>query len=262
MRTIEIRALAGVALLASLSMAIAQARGPTTGFLDRSIVIAGNTYLYQVYVPRDWTSRRAWPVILFLHGAGERGRDGLRQTEVGLGAAIRFGRKRFPAIVVMPQVPDELAWTEPPMPQMAMAALDAASREFRGDRRRTYLTGLSMGGTGVWSLAADNPGRFAALVPICGRVMSTGVGARSSAATSYDAMARRIGSVMPIWIFHGRDDDVVPVEESRRMYAALQAVGSGVRYTEYPGVGHGSWDPAYAEPELMTWLLSQSLASR
>ncbi len=247
------------ALASAASPATAGARGAATGFLDRSIVVAGNAYRYQVYVPRDWTPRRVWPVILFLHGAGERGSDGLRQTEVGIGAAIRFGRERFPAIIVMPQVPEGSAWTEAPMPQLAMAALDAATREFHGDRRHTYLTGLSMGGTGTWSLAAAYPQRFAALVPICGRVMTTGVGARSPAATSFDVMAKRIGSAMPVWIFHGRDDDVVPVDESRQMYAALKAIGSSVRYSEYEGVGHGAWDPAYAEAELMTWLLSQSL---
>ena len=254
-------ALALILVISMATSSAATARAPATGFLDRSIDVAGRTYLYQVFVPRDWTPRRSWPVILFLHGAGERGSDGLRQTEVGFGAAIRFGRERFPAIVVMPQVPEERAWTEPPMPQLALGALDAATREFNGDRRRTYLTGLSMGGTGVWSLAAENPKRFAALVPICGRVMSTGVGARSPAASSFQAMAERIGPAMPVWIFHGRDDDVVPVDESRQMYAALKALGSGVRYTEYEGVGHGAWDPAYAEPELMPWLLAQSLKS-
>jgi predicted peptidase len=197
-------------------------------------------------------------VTLFLHGAGERGNDGLKQTEVGIGAAIRFDRLRFPAVVVMPQVPDESAWTEAPMPELAIAALNAATREFHGDRRHTYLTGLSMGGTGVWSLAAAYPLRFAALVPICGRVMTTGIGARSPAATSFEAMAKQIGPTIPIWIFHGRDDPVVPVDDSRQMYAALQAIGSGVRYTEYESVGHDAWDPAYAEPELMPWLLAKS----
>src|SRR5262245_59766544 len=104
-----------------------------TGFLDRSVTVAGETDLYQVYVPRDWSSKQKWPVILFLHGAGERGHDGVLPTQVGLGAAIRRDRTRFPAVVVFPQARENQRWSDPPMLQSALAALDAVTKEFNGD---------------------------------------------------------------------------------------------------------------------------------
>jgi len=151
-----------------------------------------------------------------------------------------------------------------------MATLDAATKEFHGDVRRTYLTGISMGGYGSWRLAEKYPGRFAALVVICG-------GIRPPADTlkihpelakwtppdnpkSYSDAAAKIGKV-PVWIFHGGDDDIVPVTESQRMYAAMKATGGDVRYTEYAGVKHASWDRAYDEPKLFPWLFSKSLGT-
>ena len=125
----------------------------------------GTTYKYQVFVPDNWDSHQKWPVILFLHGAGA-GDDGLLETDVGIGPAIRNGRSRIPAIVVMPQCPKNLWWLHPPMQDLAIATLDAAIKEFDGDAQRTYATGLSMGGYGCWRLAENNPGRFAALIVI------------------------------------------------------------------------------------------------
>lgn len=142
-----------------------------TGFLDRSVVVKSVTYKYQVYVPENWTAARIWPVILFLHGSGEIGEDGLVQTEVGIGTAIRRDRSRFPAIIVMPQSHADVWWTEPSMMAVAMAALSAASKEFRGDPVHNYLSGLSMGGYGTWSIDGEYPGRFAALVSICGGIL-------------------------------------------------------------------------------------------
>jgi predicted peptidase len=239
----------------------ALARKHETGFLDRTLSIRGVTYKYQVFVPDHWSSNQRWPIILFLHGAGERGTDGLIQTQVGIATAIRNDRSRFPAIVVLPQCPKEHSWNKPDMEEVALAALAAASKEFKGDRKRTYLTGLSMGGYGSWALAAAYPHKFAAVVPICGGILPPD-DARKQADSDripYLEAAKKIGTKLPIWVFHGDADPDVPVSESRHMVEALKAAGADVRYTEYPGVGHKSWDKAYADPELMTWLLSKSL---
>jgi predicted peptidase len=237
-----------------------------TGFLDRTVSVSGRSYRYQVYVPADFRSKKSWPVILFLHGAGERGSDGLLQTDVGIGHAIRHDASRFPFIVVFPQCPKETIWADPDMQAQALAALDASINEFHGDRKHMYLTGLSMGGYGTWELASRNPGRFAALVPICGGVqpqkhwpqLHVTVVDDLKVTDPFAEIARRIGAT-PVWIFHGDADPLVPVEQSRHMAEALKAAGADYKYTEYPGVDHNSWDKAYAEPELVPWLLSKSL---
>jgi len=259
------------ALFLILSLAAAprsSASTPQTGFLDRRISVKGTAYKYQVFVPENWSPKQKWPIILFLHGAGERGSDGLLQTDVGLPHAVRLDRSRFPAVIVIPQCLKDNWWQTPQMEEMALAALTAATKEFKGDAKRTYLTGLSMGGYGSWDLAAKYPGKFAAVVPICGGIvipehlkqMRPDLAATSypDDPRSYEEVAKKIGKT-PVWIFHGGADDVVSVEGSRKLDAALKAAGGNVRYTEYPGVGHNSWDKAYAEPELMTWMLSQSL---
>ncbi len=239
----------------------ALARKHETGFLDRTLSVRGVTYKYQVFVPDNWSPNQKWPIILFLHGAGERGTDGLIQTQVGIATAIRNDRSRFPAIVVMPQSLKEQSWNKPDMEEVALAALAAASKEFKGDHKRTYLTGLSMGGYGSWALAAAHPNKFAAVVPICGGILLPEDARKQADADRipYLEAAKKIGTKLPIWVFHGDADPAVPVSESRHMVEALKADGADVRYTEYPGVGHNSWDKAYADPELMTWLLSKSL---
>ncbi len=126
-----------------------------TGFLDRS-VRRWRSYRYQVYLPIGYTPGKSWPVALFLHGSGERGEDGIVQTQAGIGNAIRGDRERFPMIVVMPQARANTRWSGA-MAALAMKALEQAIAEFHGDRRRIYLTGMSMGGQGVWLLAAANP---------------------------------------------------------------------------------------------------------
>jgi predicted peptidase len=259
-------------LILWLAIAVpARAKSHETGFLDRSIVLQGTTYKYQVFIPETWTPHQKWPIILFLHGSGERGNDGMQQTDVGIGAEIRSDRGRIPAIVVMPQCRKNFWWTQPPMDDLAIATLDAASKEFHGDAERTYLTGLSMGGYGAWHLAEKYPQRFAALVVICG-------GIRPPAATlrahpdlakwfpvddpkSYSEAAAKVGKI-PVWIFHGADDDTVPVTESRRMYTAMKEIGAEVHYTEFPGVKHVSWDKAYDDEKLFPWLFSKTLTSK
>jgi poly(3-hydroxybutyrate) depolymerase len=138
-----------------------------TGFLNRSIAGGGEAYRYQVYVPADFTPARKWPVILFLHGAGARGDDGLLPTDHGIGTAIRRHGSRFPAIVVFPQCRRDAIWFGS-MEERAVQALDRSVKEFNGDPHGLYLTGISLGGYGTWQVAARHPGKFAAIVPIAG----------------------------------------------------------------------------------------------
>lgn len=245
----------GALVLAPASLGAQQ---PPTGFLDRVITHTGVEYAYQVYVPPSYRPSEAAPVILFLHGAGERGSDGKRQSEVGLGAAIREHPERWPAIVVLPQVPEGQSWVGP-AGAMAMAALDQTLGGFRGDPTRIYLTGLSMGGNGSWALGYRHPDRFAAIVAVCG-FLSSGPGFPSFLATrTVDAAAEVAARLkgIPIQVFHGDADRVVPATESRQVVAALRAVGADVQYTELPGVGHNAWDAAYGSAEVARWLFSQ-----
>ena len=249
----------------------ARATQQETGFLDRKVSVQASDYRYQIFVPDNWSRKKKWPVVLFLHGSGERGSDGLLQTDVGLPAAIRRDRTRFPVLVVMPQCSGNRWWTDPLMEEMALAALTAATQEFHGDSKRIYVTGLSMGGYGTLDLAAKYPARFAAIAPVCGGLFLPAQLRKdhpelsgefpeepANPAKAYADFAAKIGK-QPVWIFHGADDDTVPVEGSRKIYSALKAAGGNVRFTEYPGVGHNSWDKAYLEPELMNWLLSKTL---
>ncbi len=258
-RVAGMRLLFTLLLVAVSSVQATVAQRVETGFLDRTVTIAGAAYSYQVYVPRAYDPDSAWPVILFLHGAGERGADGLIQTEVGLGPAIRRYPERYPAIVVFPQAPAESLWQGVPA-QMAMAALEQTIQEYNTAARRLYLTGLSMGGHGSWYLSYHYPNRFAAVVPICGWV--TGAPffepVLPGVPQPRTVLARRLGATR-VWVFHGESDEVVPVVESSAMFDALQAAGGRVRYTELPGIGHNSWDAAYGSPSFATWLLEQRL---
>src|SRR6266542_3250294 len=190
-----------IALMLSLMLVPAgriRSQGIQTGFLDRSVTVGGVAYHYQVYVPASYSTPPRWPVILFLHGAGEKGGDGLLQTSNALGAAIRHDPSAYPAIVIFPQAPTDSSWVGMPS-QIAMGALDQTIAEFRTDPDRIYLTGLSMGGNGTWHLAYRYPGRFAAIAPICGFVTQlpgqlifrSAVPADSSAA--FPALARQLG---------------------------------------------------------------------
>lgn len=234
----------------------------TTGeFVERSIEVGGISHRYQVFVPSRAAGGKHPPVILFLHGSGERGSDNRKHVDVGIGTYVRQHMDDFPAIVVFPQAPEDREWNQ--VADMALAELDAATREFDGDTDRTYLTGLSMGGFGTWDYALREPGRFAALVPICGGLThparpSMDVAGIAGQADPYAAVAGRLRDT-PVWIFHGAKDDLVPPEFSRRMAAALKTAGAkDARYTEFPDANHNSWDPAYQQtPELWTWLFAQ-----
>ena len=243
-----------------------RAQNVETGFLNRSVLVNGSEYRYQVYVPREFTRSKKWPVIIALHGGGEYGSDGIRQTNGGIGTEIRLHVERFPAIVIFPQShADGTPGWQLDGGRAALAALEKSIREFSGDQSRVYLTGLSAGGNGAWSLASRYPERFAALVVVCGFISkftgrTSGVPypalAPANEPDPYAFIARRVSSI-PIWIFHGDADKNVSVEESRKMAAALKAIGADVQYTELPGVDHNAWGPAYQRADLIEWMLKQ-----
>ncbi len=219
--------------------------GAARGFLYKELKLGETVYAYSVYVPPDYAPDEAFPLILFLHGSGERGDDGFRQTEVGLPAVIRRGGARPRALIVMPQCRAGQTWSGD-MARMALRCVEQTAREYRVDAERLYLTGLSLGGAGTWLIGSALAERFAALVPVCG------FGSKADAAK----LAR-----VPVWVFHGTLDDAVPVERSREMVQAIRAAGGSVKYTEYPNLAHNCWDAAYAEPELWRWLFEQRRAS-
>lgn len=230
-------------------------------FEARELQFEGRLFRYQVFVParRDPAGT---PIVLFLHGSGERGDDGRRQLLAGLGPWLEKNADTFPALVVLPQVPEDEEWLGRNA-RMALATLDAASAEFNADPQRTYLTGMSMGGYGTWELALMQPQRFAALVPVCAAITAPRVERTTlrvdqvaDEADPYTAVATRLRQV-PVWMFHGADDTVVPPTDARRLAQAAQRVGADLRYTELPGVAHNAWDPTYRDPAMWKWLFQQ-----
>ncbi|MCX7602113.1 MAG: alpha/beta fold hydrolase [Meiothermus sp.] len=198
---------------------------------------------YALYLPQGQAPRGGWPLILFLHGSGERGRDGKKQATVGLGPAIQANPKSWPAVVLMPQCPKEAQWRGEPLAR-AYELLGQIETQYQTNPRRVYLTGLSMGGYGCWNLACQYPERFAAVAPICG-------------AGDPFLVWQRLSRV-PIWNFHGAADEVVPVSFSRALTDALAKAGNAqARYTEYPTEKHDVWNRVYRESEFIRWLFAQ-----
>jgi predicted peptidase len=236
-------------------------------FLERQVTLGERTFKYRVWLPHHYTKLHYWPVILYLHGSAERGSDNDRQVSAGLAPALERYGERYKAIVIFPQCDSGREWYGE-SELMVQAELAAAIREFHGDSRRVFLTGVSMGGAGTWYMARHNR-EWAALVPIAGEVsrhpddpfpsdpppdIARIVGSRDPYAT----LAAQIGHT-PVWAFHGAHDDVVSVTESRSMVAALKQAGGNVRYTEYPNGEHDVWDDAYADPAMVHWMLQQRL---
>jgi len=229
-----------------------------TGFLNRRVELEGVNYRYQVYLPEEWRrdDHKQWPIILFLHGRGERGSEGMWQTQIGLPMELRDHPDRWPFVVVIPQCPQASYWTDPEMLTMAMTVLDRETEEFHGDPERTYLSGLSLGGYGAWELARHEPHRWAAIAIMAGGVFWSYAPERwQQSATLPAEYAHAVGRT-PVWLFHGMNDNVVPVREDELMYDALKAEGGHVRLWLYQGTWHDCWARAYNDPELPRWLLA------
>jgi predicted peptidase len=193
---------------------------------------------YSLYLPQGYEKEgKAWPLVLFLHGAGESGQD-LNKVKVHGPPKLVEAGKEFPFIVVSPQAP-RMGWDV----NTLNALLDDILSNYRVDRDRIYVTGLSMGGFGTWALAAAYPERFAALVPICGG--------------GNTADAKKLVNI-PIWVFHGAKDNVVPPSRSESMVNALKEAGAkNLKFTLYPNANHDSWTETYNNPEMWNWLLQQ-----
>jgi predicted peptidase len=199
-------------------------------------------------LPEDYraTSRKRWPLLLFLHGAGERGTDLKLVTKHGPPKLAARGTE-FPFLILSPQCPREQRWDDDAL----LALLDHVAARYRIDARRVYLTGLSMGGYGTWSLGTKYPERFAAIAPVCGG------GSAGDILLSNRTKLRALRS-LAVWAFHGARDDVVSPLESRIMVAALRKAGcQDVRLTVYPKTGHDSHTPSYENPKLYQWFLAR-----
>jgi photosystem II stability/assembly factor-like uncharacterized protein/predicted esterase len=219
----------------------------------RTVRVEGQDYNFQVFIPAELAGQKELPLIVFLHGIGQRGAGGVIPTEGAGGALVRHYLEQVPAIIVVPQCRQGSYWTDPLMTRMVMQALEQTIEEFKADTARVYLTGVSMGGYGVWHIASEHPRQFAALVAICG-------GSPLREGERFSPIARRVRQT-PAWVFHGADDRVVPVTESREMVKAMQEQHASVRYSEYAGTGHNVWMKALAEKELLPWILAQHLNS-
>jgi predicted peptidase len=217
----------------------------------------GKKLPYRLLKPDNYDPKSKYPLVLFLHGAGERGDDNEKQLVHGVPEFAREeNRKKYPCFLAAPQCPQGAKWVEvdwsadsqvqpdePSEPlRLALALVGALQGEFSIDPGRIYVTGLSMGGYGTWDAAMRRPDLFAAAVPVCGGADET--------------KAERIAR-MPVWVFHGAKDPAVRVARSDRMVAALIKAGGNPGYTRYPAEGHASWGPAYRDPELFKWLFAQ-----
>jgi len=221
---------------------------------------SGGSLPYRLFVPAKYDRQQKYPLVVFFHGAGERGTDNSRQLVHA--QVLRFisdeVQAKHPCFLIAPQCPErhrwvEVDWSKPTPPQMpeqpsvpmglTLELLDSLQKEFSIDTDRIYVTGLSMGGFGTYDLVMRRPNLIAAAIPVCG-----------GGDTSH---AKQVANIS-FWFFHGDADGVVPVVLSRLMAEALKEAGASPKYTEYPGVGHDAWRKAYLEPDLVEWLFSQS----
>jgi len=208
-----------------------------TATLDKQVSVQMN---YLLYLPEGYDQQDAWPLVLFLHGAGERGDNLDLVKKHGPPKLIAEG-KHFPFIVVSPQCPKNRWWE----PFELKTLLDDIVQRYKVDEDRVYLTGLSMGGFGSWSLAAYAPKRFAAVAPICG---------------GGEPILTSLYRKVPFWVFHGAKDPIVPLERSQVMVDALKRRKGNVKFTIYPEAGHDAWTETYNNPEFFEWMLEQKRA--
>jgi predicted peptidase len=213
-------------------------------------VASGETMPYRLFIPPRYDSRKPHPLVLWLHGAGGAGTDNIANVSEDQIPGTRLWTKpenqaKYPAFVLVPQNPgiwvEELNELSPEM-LLVVGMLEAIKAEFNIDATRIYVAGQSDGGYGTWNLITQRPDLFAAAIPLCGG--------------GDPRLASRVAK-MPLWVFHGRRDDVIPVSESRKMIAAVRKAGGRPRFTEYARLGHDIWEPAFAEPQLVPWLFAQ-----
>ncbi len=205
---------------------------------------------YLFYLPKDYDakSKKRWPLMLFLHGAGERGTDVQRVAIHGPMSMVKQGTN-FPFIIVAPLCPVDERWQNDSL----LGLLDRVEKKFKVDTNRVYLTGLSMGGYGTWNLGVAYHEKFAAIAPICG-----GGSVIDVVLAGYKKTRNPLVD-LPVWAFHGAKDPVVPLEESERMVGAFKKIGAkDVKLTVYPEAQHNSWTETYNNPELYEWLLKHS----
>ena len=217
--------------------------------IERKQVLAAD---YLLFLPDDYDagSAKRWPLILFLHGAGERGANLALVAKHGP-PKVDTTQTNFPFIVVSPQCPDGQIWSD----DLLLALLDEVETKYAVDRHRVYLTGLSMGGFGTWSLGLSHPERFAAVAPVCGG----GETILITLAQHYDPVKLAQMKSLGVWAFHGGKDTTVTPDESEHMMNALKKAGcTDVKLTIYPEAQHDSWTQTYANPELFKWFLQHS----
>jgi predicted peptidase len=209
-------------------------------------------YPYWLYVPKN--ARKGSPLILFLHGSGEREGGAKGPHEVGLGPAIAK-QQNFPFYVLIPQFSKKGSWkADGDDARRTMKLLDSVVKAYDIDTKRLYLTGLSMGGNGTWEQAVAYPKKWAAIAPVCGYFLKMGNG--------YPGLGEdKLQSIkdIPCWCFHGDKDSAVNVKQSREAMRILWAAGGHPNYTEFPGINHNCWDLTYANPELYKWFLAHQL---
>jgi predicted peptidase len=217
---------------------------------------SGEAMRYRLFVPADYDPTRKYPIVLWLHGAAGRGSDNVSQLSGGNFAGSHLwttpeNQAKYHAFVLAPQVDATKGWarphtnTPPVAIRLALEILDTVEKKYDIDRAREYVAGQSMGGEGVWAALSIAPTRFAAAIALCGY------------GDAY--MTPRVAKV-PVWIFQGEEDSVVPVGHARMWVAELRTAGGAPKYTEYPSIGHDAWDVAFKEPELAAWLFSNARA--
>lgn len=244
---------------ASLGATAEEGAAPVTGFLNKTLRHQDKDVRYVLYVPAGYDAAKPWPLVVFLHGAGERGDDGLVQSEVGIGPAIKRNPDRFPCLVLMPQCPRDKFWDV--MFDAIEGMMAQTRKDYTVDPARVYLTGLSMGGYATWLWGPLKTDTFAAFMPICGggdpRDLKHLCGDMDL--SRFGTMEERVAKLapLPVWVFHGAKDDVVPPFRSRQMVNLLKKAGGTVKYTEFPDANHNSWDAAYGDAESIAWLLAQ-----
>ncbi len=195
---------------------------------------------YLLYLPKGYgKEKKEWPLVLFLHGIGERGNNLELVKRHGPPMLVAQGNE-FPFILISPQCPDDSWWSN----DVLDGLLKDVEEKYDVDKNRVYVTGLSMGGYGTWGLAMEYPHRFAAIAPVCG------AGNERIACNLKDT---------PVWAFHGAKDNVVPISEDQKLIDALKKCGGNVKFTIYPNGNHDAWTETYNNPELYKWLLSHTL---